>query len=433
MNATEEGRNILLIDHYAGSPSLGMEYRAYYLARAWQAAGNTVTTVAGSYSHLRRVNPPVGRTWQRQESEAGVTLWVPTPRYHGNGLRRVASMFSFVSQLMTHAPWLVETVRPDLVIASSTYPLDIYPAARIARFAQAALVFEVHDLWPLTLVEVGGIAPDHPFVRLLQWAEDHAYRRADAVVSLLPAAMEHMVQHGMTPGKFIYVPNGTAVEEWGDGPDIIPPGVAATVRALRSGGRCLVLYAGTLGEANALDRLLAAAALLPPQQFAFLIVGQGPCLASLQQESRRLGLENVAFVPSLERSAIPSLLRQADVLYAGGRPLPLYRYGTSFNKVVDYMMAGRPVVTVTAGAEDPVALAGCGCAVQEDSVAAAAAALRQLGALSREQRDRLGERGRSYAQEHFAYPVLARDFLRGVDAVTGTVVRDDKEVRDGSA
>ena len=45
--------NILVINHYAGAPSLGMEYRQYYLAREWQKAGNNVMIVTASHTHLR--------------------------------------------------------------------------------------------------------------------------------------------------------------------------------------------------------------------------------------------------------------------------------------------------------------------------------------------------------------------------------------------
>ena len=45
--------NILIINHYAGAPSYGMEYRQYYLAREWQKAGHNVLIVTSSYTHLR--------------------------------------------------------------------------------------------------------------------------------------------------------------------------------------------------------------------------------------------------------------------------------------------------------------------------------------------------------------------------------------------
>ena len=45
--------NILLINHYAGTPALGMEYRPYYLAREWVRLGHRVTIIAAAYSHYR--------------------------------------------------------------------------------------------------------------------------------------------------------------------------------------------------------------------------------------------------------------------------------------------------------------------------------------------------------------------------------------------
>ena len=53
--------NILLINHYAGSPEMGMEFRPYYFAREWVKAGHRVDIIAADYSHLRRVNPEVDR------------------------------------------------------------------------------------------------------------------------------------------------------------------------------------------------------------------------------------------------------------------------------------------------------------------------------------------------------------------------------------
>ena len=51
--------NIVLINHYAGSPEMGMEFRPYYFAREWVKKGHRVDIFAASYSHLRRVNPKV--------------------------------------------------------------------------------------------------------------------------------------------------------------------------------------------------------------------------------------------------------------------------------------------------------------------------------------------------------------------------------------
>ena len=48
---------ILLINHYAGSPNLGMEFRPYYVTKGWVKLGHEVLIVGGSYSHLRKVQP----------------------------------------------------------------------------------------------------------------------------------------------------------------------------------------------------------------------------------------------------------------------------------------------------------------------------------------------------------------------------------------
>ena len=157
---------ILLINHYAGSPNLGMEFRPYYVTKGWVKLGHEVLIVGGSYSHLRKVQP--------QSCEEMIDdvryRWVKVNPYKGNGIGRIISMFSFVTKLYCNYRRYLRNFKPDIVIASSTYPLDIYPAYRIARHYHAKLIYEVHDLWPLSPMELGGYSKKHAFIRIMQKA-----------------------------------------------------------------------------------------------------------------------------------------------------------------------------------------------------------------------------------------------------------------------
>lgn len=214
--------NILLINHHAGSPRHGMEYRPYYLAREWLRRGHRVTVVAATASHVRTAAPAVARSGESEDIDGIRYVWVRTPPYDGNGARRAVNMFAFVAGLYRLGGWLAQEVEPHVVIASSTYPLDSLRACRIARRCGARLVHEVHDLWPLTPMELGGMSRWHPFIAVMQWAEHHAYRHADRVVSMLPCAEPYMRERRLAEGKSVHVPNGICVEEWRAGGEAVP-------------------------------------------------------------------------------------------------------------------------------------------------------------------------------------------------------------------
>ena len=149
---------ILYIEHYAGSPEMGMEFRPYYLSREWIKKGHSVTIIAADYSHLRKNNPIVKRDFEREIINGIEYVWVKTGTYKGNGIARALTMERFVRKLFIYAKSIAEEWKPDIVISSSTYPLDTYPAQRIAKLAGAKYIHEVHDLWPSTLYEVGGMS-----------------------------------------------------------------------------------------------------------------------------------------------------------------------------------------------------------------------------------------------------------------------------------
>lgn len=407
--------NILLINHYAGSTRHGMEYRPYYLAREWVRAGHRVRIVAASQSHLRACAPSMQGRAAVDETIAGIDYrWLATPPYQGNGARRAWNIAAFVAGLYRQARQLAAE-RPHLVIASSTYPADIWPARRIAALAGARLVFEVHDLWPLSPIELGGMSRRHPFIQLMQAAEDYAYRHAHTVISILPHAHAHMAAHGLAPHKLHVVPNGVDPAEWAAAPAPLPPPVAGLLATLRAQGRTLVGYAGSHGAANALDTLIDAAGLLHAQPLAFVLAGAGPDKQHLQRRAESAGLRHVHFLTPLPKVCMPALLGNFDIAYLGWRRQPLYRYGISPNKLGDYFMAARPVIHAVDAANDPVADARCGLSIAPDDPAALAAAIGRLAAMPTAERLALGQRGASYARRHLDYAVLAQRYLAACD------------------
>jgi len=404
--------NILYVNHYAGTPALGMEYRPYYLGREWVGSGHAVQMLAADFSHVRTRQPMAGN-----EVVDGIAYrWYPTPRYRGNGWRRFWNIASFLRAVWADTSRLAREFKPDVVIASSSYPLDIWVARRIAGRVGAKLVFEVHDLWPLSPIELAGMSPYHPFAMLCQLAEDAAYRDADVVVSMLPQVHGHMAGRGLNLDKLHIVPNGITLDEWQGEPPALREDVAEAVRVARAGGHTLVGYAGSMGLPNALDTLLDAAALLQQDgnSLQFVLVGDGHERERLAARIGSLGLDNVSLLPSIPKAQVPALLAAMDIAYIGWQRVPIYRFGIAPNKLMDYMMARVPVLHAVEAGNDPVAESGCGLTVTPEDAVASADGLRRLAALPAAERQAMGERGRAFVLAEHTYPVLAQRFLRAL-------------------
>lgn len=401
---------ILLINHYAGSASHGMEYRPYYLAKEWAKLGHEVFILAASHAHVRSVQPSVSSDFQEEMMDGIHYLWVKAPSYQGNGLQRILNILVFILKLLWHAASLAKKIKPDAVIASSTYPFDIYAAARIARMASAKLIFEVHDLWPLSPVELGGYSPKHPFIRMAQHAEDCAYRKADIVVSMLPATLPYMRSRGLDENKWFYIPNGVLIEEW-DQPQPLNENTAAEMARIRQKYRFVLGYTGAHGVANALTSLVMAASHEEMKDVAFVLVGKGPEKSRLQQQVKDASISNVFFLDPVGKAEVPALLTSMDVLYIGLQNQSLFRFGISPNKLFDYMMAGKPVIQAINSGRDLVAESGCGISIPPEDAGSLVQAILSILGMSQERMHTMGEKGKAYVMAHHDYRILANQFL----------------------
>ncbi|MHC8469385.1 glycosyltransferase family 4 protein [Plesiomonas shigelloides] len=401
--------NILYINHYAGSPSYGMEYRPYYMAKEWVNLGHKVRIVASSFSHVRRTQP-VDKSIELID---GIEYqWIKSNSYVSNGFMRVINIFTFLFSFFLIHRKIVNDFKPDVVIASSTYPLDIYIAKLIADRVSAKLVFEVHDLWPLSPIEIGGMSPKHPFIYLCQHAENYAYKNADAVVSMLPKVHTHMQDHGLDLAKLHIIPNGISIHEW-DGSSDIPliDNINDKIIDIRSNGGVVCGYAGSHGKPNALIYLLESAYRLRESNIHFILVGSGLEKDTLLKYKNDMCLDNVHFFEPIPKGMIPSFLSAIDFAYIGAEPNALYRFGIAPNKMMDYMMAQRPILNAIDAGNDPVSDSGCGLTVSSANVEDIVKGIKYLSNLTCSERSDMGSKGRTYILEHHLYSKLASDFV----------------------
>ncbi|MEW6600032.1 MAG: glycosyltransferase family 4 protein [Nitrospirota bacterium] len=402
--------NIALINHYAGSKQHGMEYRPFYLAREWTNCGHNVCIISASFTHLRNRNPQISGYLTEEMIEGVRYLWIRTPSYHGNGIGRFVNIISFIKG-MNKIDDSILGFSPDVVIASSTYPFDIYPAKHLQKKYLSKLVFEVHDLWPLTLIELAGMSKWHPFIVFMQQAENYAYQKADRVVSILPKAYEYMQNHGMSPEKFVYIPNGISKEEWENNNSPVPQQHSELLTRLREEKRFIIGYTGSHGLTDTLDTLIESASLLKNRPVTFLLVGQGPEKERLGNKASKSGLENVIFLPPVQKSSIPRLLDTMDMLYVGCKKKSIYRFGVSPNKLFDYMMAGKPIIHAIEAGNNLVDECCCGISIQPENPAAVVGAVQKLISMGAAERTIMGVRGKEYVLANHDYKVLAKRFL----------------------
>ncbi|MGB0935235.1 MAG: glycosyltransferase family 4 protein [Alphaproteobacteria bacterium] len=397
--------NILYLDHYAGSLSYGRSFRPHYLGREWVKDGHNVTVVGSRYSHLRQKQPAAD-----QETIEGIQyLWLPGMRYQGNGLQRIMSMFVFIWQLLFNTRKIMSASQPDTIIASTVYMMDIFPAWLYKKLSKkpVKIIFELHDIWPLSPQLLGNLSPYNPFILFLKLVESCVYRIADKVVSILPNAYEYVQQFGVQEEDYRHIPNGVNLADWAEeNIQPLPKPTEDSVGQIKADYDFLVGYAGHVNLGNQLESLIAAAPALAHKKVAIVILGDGPEKKSLQQRADGLESRNIFFLDPISKQSIPAFLHQMDALYFGLNDHELYKYGISLNKMYDYMMAGKPIVAAVPNSNNLISQQKCGVVVPPGNSEAVARAVLELSNVHIDIKS-----GKDFVISNCNYAFLAKKFM----------------------
>jgi glycosyltransferase involved in cell wall biosynthesis len=219
-----------------------------------------------------------------------------------------------------------------------------------------------------------------------------------------------MEQHGMAPQKFNYIPSGIDISEW-NSDEYIPEDHKSLISKLKSEGRIVVGYTGSIGLANALDSLVESAKILKDEKISFIVVGNGPERPKLIKLVSDYQLSNFFFLNLIQKESIPSLLSQFDIVYIGLMRQPLFRFGISPNKLIDYMMAAKPVVQAIDSGNNLVEESGCGISAESENPESIANAIRKLVYSDKEVLEEFGRNGRKYILLNHNYESLSAKFI----------------------
>lgn len=402
-------KTIWLINQYASTLETGIGGRCYYFAKYLAELGYDVYLFSASYHHLLREAPKV--SWRKgfkiEQVDGFKYVWLKTPSYtNAHSKARILNEFYFslkIKQLSN-----TSFNQPTTILYSSP-ALIPYPGVKcLANKLSTRLILDIRDLWPLTLVEMGGYSTKHPLIAYMQMIENSAYKNSDAITSNWPYAIEYMKKHHASPYNFYWIPNGFSIDEFSN-----PEPLDSTILEAFPKDKFIVGYTGTLGKANALDALLDSAEQLKNNQnIAFVIIGKGKESKELLYQIKTRNLDNVYYLGSVSKRAIPNILSLFDVCYVGFLDIPLYRYGSSLTKLPEYLASKKPIVYASSSPFQPIKDANAGISVKAERPNEIAKAILELYAMPVSQRKEIGENGFNLAMNEYEYRALTQKLER---------------------
>jgi glycosyltransferase involved in cell wall biosynthesis len=380
--------------------------RTHEHAKEWVRSGHEVTVVCGVPNHPDGEVPLHYRHhFLYEESLDGIRVlrcWFLTAPNAGRVRRSVA----FVSFMVAALFWgAVKGGKADVVLATSPQLLCGLAGYVLSVLKRSPFVFEVRDLWPQQIIDLG-VLRDARLIWLLRRLEEFLYRKAAAIVTVAEAARRELVGRGVRHEKIHTITNAIAL-------DVFTPRERMGAMRFRYGwgDRTLVMYIGTHGLSQGLETVLEAVRHIQDHSdIHFVFVGAGAERESLMEKAEQANLTHIEFIPSQPRQDMPDFYAAADICLVPLKRRDIFLTNIP-SKMFEIMACARPIVLGVEGqALEVLEQAGAGVAVPPEDAGALAGAILQLAG-DAQARQQYGENGRAYVEVHCNRARKAQELL----------------------
>lgn len=353
------------------------------------------------------------RSWGCQrETHQGISInRIPILARRNGGVRLALNYLSFVVSGLLFAPWMLRKKNFDVIFIYAPSPiLQAIPAIFLGWLKGCPVVLWVQDLWPESLSATGHVR-NRLILKMVEWVVCFIYRHVDLLL-VQSRAFEAPVRALASSTPIVYYPNSVdetfAVSASGEVPAVDGLGAGFTV-----------MFAGNIGAAQGVGVIVEAASLL--KEYAdihFVVLGDGSCREEMLKAVRQRGLTNLHLPGRFPVETMPSFMQKASALLVTLADQPIFA-ATVPNKVQAYLAAGRPIVACLNGEGARLVVdAGAGLATPAEDAKALADTILRLYGLSPTEREKMGENGRRYYQNHFDHDRLVNQLIGYLQAAS---------------
>lgn len=418
----EELRSVWVISKYGSSPQYGVSSKPYRTAKYLSENGIKTYLICSDSNHLASY-PRSDKRYNWEMDGVLNHIWIKTLKYKKSAsLKRILSWVSFEWHLFRFNRNELEN--PDVVIVSSLSLLTILYGLYLKKIYKCKVVLEIRDIYPLTFTEELGIASYNPMVWLFKHVERIGYRNSDIIVGTMPNLNKHVRNVLGFEKKVFFSPLGIN-DSWG-----LPMKSSKRVDELfidtLNTNKIIIGYAGSIGRTNALDSFIdTIESLQSNNNLYFVMVGQGD--KKSDYEKRLKDCRNVIIGPRIDQNEVPYFLSKCDILYLSTHNSKLWEYGQSMNKIVDYMMAGKPVVASYSGYPSMLNEAGSGIFVDTYSTEAIIQGINKYASMSRIERQEVGDKGRKWIEMNYSNDIIYKRYMTELSNVIQPMPSSEKD------
>lgn len=297
----------------------------------------------------------------------------------------------------------------DIIYASSPSFLSLITGFILSKYYGKKFVIEVRDIWPLTLIEEGNFSKFNPLIIIMGMVENFLYINSDLIIGTMPGIKEYINSKRII--KYFKVQINAESIPFGINEDIrkaTERHSPINLEDFYKGSKLKIIYSGSIGVSNALENFFDMTRIFRnDESIQFFILGDGPLLEKYITQTA--GYKNLIFLGKVPAVEVNSIIRQADILYLAGKPLSLWDYGQSLNKLVDYMYSGKVILFEFTGLLSMINEAKCGFVISHNDSEHVKDVVDYISKLSESERDAIGKRGRQWILKNRSYKNLAND------------------------
>lgn len=312
-----------------------------------------------------------------------------------NKIRLILNYFSYFISGCIYIIWLALSHKYDLVFCQQLSPVMMSaPAILYKKIRNVPLYTWVLDLWPESLVAVGGIK-NKKILSFFNWFVKKEYKWSDKILISSRSFNQSIITYGDYNDKIIYFP------QWSDTQKETTTSTNFPLPLIPTG--FIIMFAGAIGDAHGFECNMQAAFLTKEyKNIKWVILGDGRKLPWVKQFVKDNKLEDSVFtLGRFPSETMPLFFKKADVMLVSLKDSPLFNlYAPA--KISSYMAFGRPIITCLNGeGGDIVNEANCGWNVKAGDAKGLADLVIKLSQIDKAILEEKGTNGLKYYNDNF--------------------------------